>query len=77
MLGVMLYELTFGQTPFEGPNLAQIRENVVNFHSDSIKFSEEMPVVEDLTHFISLLLNPDPNSRPTLDEIRRHRFFHG
>lgn len=38
MLGVLIYELMVGHTPFEGQNLAQIKENIMNFHSDSLKF---------------------------------------
>ena len=31
MLGVMLYEMIFGVTPFEGHNIDEIKQKVINF----------------------------------------------
>lgn len=77
MLGVLVYEILTTQTPFEGANLNQIRENVLNFQSHSLTFNEDLEVSQDLQDLLTRLLEPDPELRATFREIKVHPFFEG
>ncbi|KAL6646123.1 hypothetical protein ACP70R_017731 [Stipagrostis hirtigluma subsp. patula] len=78
-VGVLLYEMTYGRTPFKGQNRKETFRNVLHkeleFPGDSRR---QMP---ELTDLISRLLERDPRQRlghdGGADEIRAHPFFAG
>uniref|UniRef100_A0ACD5ZMV7 Uncharacterized protein n=1 Tax=Avena sativa TaxID=4498 RepID=A0ACD5ZMV7_AVESA len=78
-LGVLVYEMAFGRTPFKGKNRKETFRNVlhreIEFPGDT---QWRMP---ELTDLISRLLERDPARRlgyaGGADEIRAHPFFAG
>jgi len=78
-VGVLVYEMAFGRTPFKGKNRKETFRNVlhreVEFPGDT---QRRMP---ELTDLISRLLERDPTRRlgyaGGADEIRAHPFFAG
>ncbi|KAM0835168.1 hypothetical protein ACQ4PT_063117 [Festuca glaucescens] len=78
-VGVLVYEMAFGRTPFKGKNRKETFRNVlhreIDFPGDT---QRRMP---ELTDLISRLLERDPARRlgyaGGADEIRAHPFFAG
>ncbi|KAL6858919.1 hypothetical protein ACP4OV_017921 [Aristida adscensionis] len=78
-VGVLLYEMVFGRTPFKGQNRKETFRNVLHkeleFPGDSRR---RMPELADL---IARLLERDPRRRlgyaGGADEVRAHPFFDG
>ena len=69
-----MYNLLIGKSPFPHGDTKENYENIkrsrYKYPRDKInRVSEE---AKDLIHFI---LNPDPELRPSMDEILEHRFF--
>ncbi|XP_073004381.1 serine/threonine-protein kinase D6PKL1-like [Typha latifolia] len=77
-LGIFLYELLFGRTPFKGPGNDETLANVV---SNSLRFPESPPVSSHARDLIRGLLQKDPENRlgsvRGAAEIKHHRFFEG
>lgn len=79
--GVVIYCLFFHQLPFEGHNEFSLFKTIVN---GELKFPrtresshvrwEDLKELELLKDLIRKLLAKDPNSRPTLTEIKQHKF---
>lgn len=80
-LGVILYCLFFHAFPFEGNNAFGLFKNIVN---GELKFPrtressrvqvEDLEELELLKDIIRKLLSKDPNNRPTLSDLKRHKF---
>lgn len=80
-LGVVMYCLFFHQLPFEGHNEFSLFKTIVN---GELKFPrtresshvrlEDLKELELLKELIKQILAKDPNSRPTLTEIKHHKF---
>ncbi|GLT64837.1 hypothetical protein SLA2020_373040 [Shorea laevis] len=70
-LGVVLYEMLYGRTPFRGSNR---KETFYRILSKSPELVGEATSLRDL---IRKLLEKDPKQRIALEEIKRHRFFRG
>lgn len=80
-LGVVIYCLFFHQLPFEGHNEFSLFKLIVN---GELKFPrtresshvriEDLKELELLQDLIRRLLSKDPNQRPTLTEIKHHKF---
>ncbi|XP_073271840.1 serine/threonine-protein kinase OXI1-like [Primulina huaijiensis] len=68
-LGVMLYEMLYGATPFRGPARKDTFYRIVNKAPD---LTGEATPLRDL---IRKLLEKDPNKRITIREIKGHDFF--
>ena len=71
-LGILTYELLYGQTPFFNQNKARM------FHAikhDKPRFPRK--VEQSTVDFILKLLEKDPAKRATFDTIKDHPFFNG
>lgn len=70
-LGVVLYEMLYGTTPFKGNNRKETFYRILTKSPDLI--GETTP----LRDLIRKLLNKDPKQRISLEEIKGHDFFKG
>nr|AML78755.1 putative LOV domain-containing protein [Aphanopetalum resinosum] len=78
-LGIFLYEMLYGRTPFRGKNRQKTFSNVL--HKD-LTFPSSIPVSLPARQFINALLNRDPAFRlgsngGGANEIKQHPFFRG
>ncbi|XP_047310369.1 phototropin-2-like [Impatiens glandulifera] len=77
-LGIFLYEMLYGRTPFRGKNRQKTFANILN---KDLTFPTSIPVSLGARHLINSLLNRDPASRlgssTGSNEIKQHPFFHG
>ncbi|GMI88394.1 phototropin 2, NON PHOTOTROPIC HYPOCOTYL 1-LIKE [Hibiscus trionum] len=77
-LGILLYEMLYGRTPFRGKNRQKTFYNILN---KELTFPSSIPVSLAARQFINALLNRDPSSRlgsrTGASEIKQHPFFHG
>ncbi|KAI3952940.1 hypothetical protein MKX01_028632 [Papaver californicum] len=70
-LGVVLYEMLHGKTPFRGVNR---QETFFRILTRTPELVGEKTTLRDL---IGKLLEKDPTKRICLEEIKNHEFFHG
>ena len=69
-LGILTYELLFGQTPFFNQNKSKILNSIVKSQP---KFPKNVdPIIKD---FILQLLTKEPNKRPDFEQIKVNPFF--
>lgn len=77
-LGIFLYEMLYGRTPFRGKNRQKTFSNIL--HKD-LTFPSSIPVSLAARQLIHALLNRDPASRlgstSGANEIKQHLFFRG
>nr|AML76505.1 putative LOV domain-containing protein [Curio rowleyanus] len=77
-LGILLYEMFYGYTPFRGKTRQRTFANVL--HKD-LKFPGSIPVSLEAKQLIYRLLHRDPKnrlgSREGASEVKRHPFFRG
>ncbi|XP_022897933.1 phototropin-2-like [Olea europaea var. sylvestris] len=77
-LGILLYEMLYGRTPFRGKNRQKTFANIL--HKD-LTFPSSIPVTLAARQLINALLNRDPASRlgsnGGANEIKQHPFFSG
>ncbi|XP_048598919.1 phototropin-2 isoform X2 [Brassica napus] len=77
-LGILLYEMLYGRTPFRGKNRQKTFANIL--HKD-LTFPSSIPVSLVGRQLINMLLNRDPSSRlgskGGANEIKQHAFFRG
>nr|AML77659.1 putative LOV domain-containing protein [Tragopogon porrifolius] len=77
-LGILLYEMFYGYTPFRGKTRQRTFANVL--HKD-LKFPGSIPVSLQAKQLIYRLLHRDPKnrlgSREGASEVKRHPFFRG
>ncbi|KAK4487645.1 hypothetical protein RD792_005699 [Penstemon davidsonii] len=75
-LGILLYEMLYGRTPFRGKNRQKTFANIL--HKD-LTFPSSIPVSLAARQLIHALLNRDPGSRlgsnGGANEIKQHPFF--
>ncbi len=63
-LGVLLYEMYHGFSPFSSKSVFKIYRNIVE---DEMKFNKDVdPQAKDL---IKIILKPKPDQRPSINEI--------
>ncbi|KAJ3675423.1 hypothetical protein LUZ60_004465 [Juncus effusus] len=70
-LGVVLYEMLYGRTPFRGQNRKE------TFYRVLVKEPELIGEQTTLRDLIRRLLEKDPEKRITCEEIKSHEFFRG
>lgn len=77
-LGIFLYELLYGKTPFKGPSNEDTLGNVI---SQCLKFPESPMVSSNARDLIRRLLQKEPENRLGSEkgaaEIKQHPFFEG
>nr|AML78628.1 putative LOV domain-containing protein [Codariocalyx motorius] len=77
-LGILIYEMLYGYTPFRGKTRQKTFANIL--HKD-LKFPKSKPVSLQGKQLIYWLLQRDPKdrlgSREGANEIKRHSFFRG
>ncbi|CAK7329043.1 unnamed protein product [Dovyalis caffra] len=77
-LGILLYEMLYGRTPFRGKNRQKTFANIL--HKD-LTFPSSIPVSLAARQLINALLNRDPafrlGSKAGANEIKQHPFFRG
>ncbi|GLT73576.1 hypothetical protein SLA2020_454240 [Shorea laevis] len=77
-LGVLLYEMLYGRTPFRGKNRQKTFSNIL--HKD-LTFPSSISVSLAARQLINALLQRDPASRlgsnTGAHDIKEHPFFHG
>ncbi|KAF5180584.1 Phototropin-2 [Thalictrum thalictroides] len=77
-LGILLYEMLYGRTPFRGKNRQKTFSNIL--HKD-LTFPSSIPVSLAARKLINALLHRDPTNRlgsnSGANEIKKHPFFHG
>ncbi|CAF1698555.1 BnaC03g12530D [Brassica napus] len=77
-LGILLYEMLYGRTPFRGKNRQKTFANIL--HKD-LTFPSSIPVSLVGRQLINMLLNRDPRKRlgtkGGANEIKQHAFFRG
>ncbi|XVF01683.1 hypothetical protein REPUB_Repub04eG0109500 [Reevesia pubescens] len=77
-LGILVYEMLYGRTPFRGKNRQKTFSNIL--HKD-LTFPSGIPVSLAARQLINALLNRDPASRlgsgTGANEIKEHPFFRG
>ena len=69
-LGILLYEMAVGKTPFYHPNYHNIYRLVLE---SEVEYPNTMS--KNLKHLISALLEKKPKRRLTLSKVKNHRFF--
>ncbi|GAB2247062.1 hypothetical protein Droror1_Dr00006944 [Drosera rotundifolia] len=78
-LGILLYEMLYGRTPFRGKNRQKTFANILN---KDLTFPSSIPVSLAARQLINALLQRDPASRlgsgkGGANEIKEHLFFQG
>nr|AML77505.1 putative LOV domain-containing protein [Bauhinia tomentosa] len=77
-VGILLYEMLYGRTPFRGKNRQKTFANIL--HKD-LTFPSSIPVSLAARQLINALLQRDPASRlgsgTGANEIKQHPFFRG
>lgn len=71
-LGILTYELCFGETPFYDASKHKLFRNILDNEPSYPKNTD--PKIID---FINKLLNKDPKKRPTFNELKDHPFWCG
>ena len=69
-LGVLLYELFHGYSPFKGKSAFVIYKNI---QERKVKFNPAIPL--DVKKLISKILKINPSDRLTLQQIKQHDFL--
>jgi serine/threonine protein kinase len=71
--GALLYEMTYGVTPFFSASEEDTLHKVV--HDERIPFPAYPALPRDLRDLVVALLSKDPSMRPTAAEVMEHRWF--
>jgi len=69
-IGVLLFELITGKVPFEGNDIDEVRNSIINFN---FKFPSDINL--DAKDLISKILKVNPNERLTIEKILSHNFI--
>lgn len=66
-VGVTLYMMVYGTSPFIGDSFGEIYQSILN---KELTFSDDTP--EDLKDLLCRLLDKNPKTRITIDQIKKH-----
>ena len=72
-IGIILYRLIFGRSPFLGVTEIALINNIKNFDNNSLKSTGN----KDLDDLIKKLLEKNPEKRLTWEQYLNHQFFKG
>eukprot|EP00184_Porphyridium_aerugineum_P006015 CAMPEP_0184695932 /NCGR_PEP_ID=MMETSP0313-20130426/3391_1 /TAXON_ID=2792 /ORGANISM="Porphyridium aerugineum, Strain SAG 1380-2" /LENGTH=630 /DNA_ID=CAMNT_0027154459 /DNA_START=247 /DNA_END=2139 /DNA_ORIENTATION=+ len=76
-LGILMYEMLTGETPFKGTTQADTFHRIVSL---DVKFPSELHLSHDVKDLIKKLLHRDPakrlGSESGASEVKAHKFFH-
>jgi protein-serine/threonine kinase len=74
--GILIYEMKFGYTPFNGTNQEETFDNIINL---DLQFDNKISISRNLKNLLISLLNKDFNNRIGFKygsyEIKNHNFF--
>ncbi len=68
--GVILFALVCGYLPFEDPNTAQLYKKILNANYSIPRF-----VSAEARDLMKKILNTDPETRVTIQDIRNHAWY--
>lgn len=71
-LGILVYEMFFGKTPFYHANKRRLYKNITTNEPMFKKGADE-----DVKSFITMLLRKNPAQRGTFEDIENHQFLNG
>ncbi|KRX10046.1 Protein kinase-like domain [Pseudocohnilembus persalinus] len=71
-IGITLYEMIFGVTPWTGNNLPELNYNITN---KSLSFDQNVHCDESIKDLIRRMLDKDPQSRISFQELKQHPFI--
>ena len=71
-LGILIYELLFGKTPFFSDNRSILFDNILK---KDVEFPSDINIEPDVKQCISLLLTKDPKKRPKFNDIKKFSLF--
>ena len=71
-LGIIIYAILIGKTPFETNNFSELLEKVKRM---DYSFPKNKNIDNDAKDLINKILVKDPSKRLTLDQIVEHKFF--
>lgn len=71
-LGILIYELVFGDTPFESSDGDPMQTYKA---AASGRFTVPKRASRELTELLYKILNVDPQKRPSFNDIKMHRWF--
>ena len=69
-IGVLLFELTTGNVPFQGNDIDTLKDNILHLR---IAWPKDINI--DAKNLIKKILKLDPGSRISLEEMLQHPFF--
>ena len=71
-VGIILYEMLFGCSPFSAKNFIDLIKNIEN---NEIKLKDSIPISFDCEDLLFKLLKKDPEERIDWDEFFNHKWF--
>ncbi|KAH0477326.1 MAG: hypothetical protein KVP17_001519 [Porospora cf. gigantea B] len=74
-LGILCFELACGHPPFVTAEGGTREQHKLNIQKNPVDKEFPLKVSSDLRDFITRILKKDPRERPTLTQMRSHRFI--
>ncbi|TGZ81982.1 Pkinase-domain-containing protein [Ascodesmis nigricans] len=71
-VGVIMYAMLCGRPPFQSTDVNSIYERIKN---SEFEWPEDLIISHQAKDLVGSLLNRDPQSRPSIDQIANHSFF--
>jgi serine/threonine protein kinase len=74
-IGVVLYKLLVGETPFFAFTMGEIKNQILNFSGDNLDFKNKHHFCDLTKKLIQSLLQADPEKRISWEEFFNHEIF--